>query len=60
MTFHALAVHPDMQGNGFGRALVAEITALARKTGKRAVRLDILGTNGAAERLYSGAGFRVI
>lgn len=49
-----------MQGNELSRALVAEIAALARKNGKRAVRLDILGTNGAAERLYSGAGFRVI
>lgn len=49
-----------MQGKGLGRALVAEIAALARKNGKRAVRLDILGTNDAAERLYCGAGFRVI
>lgn len=29
MTFHALAVHTDMQGKGLGRALVAEIAARA-------------------------------
>lgn len=49
-----------MQGKGLGRALVAGIAALARKSGKRAVRLGILGTNSAAERLYCGAGFKAV
>ena len=34
--------------------------ALARRTGKQAVRLDILGTNRAAERLYTGMGFQFV
>lgn len=54
---HALAVSPALQGQGIGRAVVAQVQALARRTGKRAVRLDILGTNVAAERLL---GFRFV
>ena len=57
---HALAVSPALQGQGIGREVVAQVQALARRAGKRAVRLDILGTNAAAERLYTGMGFRFV
>lgn len=57
---HALAVSPALQGQGIGRAVVAQVQDLARRTGKRAVRLDILGTNTAAERLYTGMGFQFV
>lgn len=57
---HALAVSPALQGQGIGRAVVAQVQALARRAGKRAVRLDILGTNVAAERLYTGMGFQFV
>ena len=57
---HALAVSPALQGQGIGRAVVAQVQDLARRAGKRAVRLDILGTNTAAERLYTGMGFQFV
>lgn len=57
---HALAVSPALQGQGIGREVVAQVQDLARCAGKRAVRLDILGTNVAAERLYTGMGFQFV
>ena len=57
---HALAVSPALQGQGIGREVVAQVQDLARRAGKRAVRLDILGTNVAAERLYTGMGFQFV
>lgn len=57
---HALAVSPALQGQGIGRAMVAQVQDLARRAGKRAVRLDILGTNGTAERLYTGMEFQFV
>lgn len=57
---HALAVSPALQGQGIGRAVVAQVQDLVRRAGKRAVRLDILGTNTAAERLYTGMGFQFV
>ena len=57
---HALAVRPDLQGAGIGKRVVSEILTLARKIGKKAVRLDILGTNQAAERLYTRMGFQFV
>lgn len=57
---HALAVSPALQGQGIGREVVAQVQALARRTGKQAVRLDILGINGAAERLCTGMGFQFV
>ena len=56
---HALAVSPSRQGKGIGRYFMEEILKLA-KTEKKKVRLDILGTNTAAERLYTGCGFRFV
>ena len=55
---HALAVDPARQGAGLGRAIVAAVLDLARAEGKRAVRLDILGGNEPARRLYTRCGFR--
>lgn len=49
---HALAVSPSGQGKGIGRYFMGEILKLAKAEKKKAVRLDILGTNTAAERLY--------
>ena len=57
---HALAVDPAMQGCGVGRSVVEEIFALAKNSGKKAVRLDILSGNVAAEALYTRAGFTFV
>ena len=54
---HALAVAPRQQGQGIGKIVVEEILKYARTQEKKAVRLDILGTNTAAEKLYTKCGF---
>lgn len=55
---HALAVSPNCQGKGVGKRVVKEILNYAKTEGKKAVRLDILGTNTTAEKLYTGCGFQ--
>ena len=57
---HALAVIPMKQGSGIGTKVVEEIITYARLQHKKAVRLDILGTNQAAERLYTKCGFQLV
>lgn len=54
-----LAVHPDAQGRGIGRQLVAAAVDVAGRRGGRRVTLRVLGGNRAARRLYETAGFDV-
>lgn len=57
---HALAVAPECQGMGVGRKIVEEIIKYAQVAGKKAIRLDILGTNTVAEKLYTKCGFQFV
>lgn len=57
---HALAVDPVQQGKGTGTRLVGHVLDTAKALGKKAVRLDILGTNTAAEGLYTKCGFKFV
>lgn len=57
---HGLAVSPRVQNRGIGRRLVGHVLDEARAEGKKAVRLDILGTNRQAEALYRSAGFSFV
>lgn len=57
---HALAVAPAWQGKGVGKIIVEEILKYARTQEKKAVRLDILGTNSVAEKLYTKCGFEFV
>ena len=57
---HALAITPGEQGKGIGKILINDVIALARKKNKKAVRLDILGGNIAAARLYESVGFNFV
>jgi ribosomal protein S18 acetylase RimI-like enzyme len=53
-----LAVAPDAQGRGVGRALTEACMALARASGRRRIVLLTLVSMTPAHRLYEGLGFR--
>ncbi len=57
---HALGVSAKEQRRGIGKAVVKDILRMARISGKKAVRLDLLSGNEAAERLYLSRGFRFV
>ena len=56
-TLHLLAVCPDYQGKSLGGKILDEVVRLARKSGRRAIRLDTLKTNLPAQHMYEKAGF---
>jgi len=57
VALHILAVHPDCQGKGVGRALMAYAETIARECGALAVRLDTHEGNLPACRLYESCGY---
>ncbi|MBE6821725.1 MAG: GNAT family N-acetyltransferase [Ruminococcaceae bacterium] len=57
---HTLAVHPDFQQAGVGRALIEFSKQLAQQKGMKAVRLDVRSGNLPALRLYESCGFRYV
>lgn len=57
---HALCVLPTFQGKGFAGAMVRKVIELAQTGMQKAVRLDVLGGNIPAEKLYVKYGFRYI
>ena len=56
---HALAVTPKRQRQGLGKILMHHVRELAEKENKKAIHLDILAANEAAEKLYTSLGFEV-
>ena len=58
LIIHALGVHSDFNGKGYAKAMVQKAIDISRETGMKAIRLDVLGGNIPAERLYQGFGFR--
>ena len=54
-----IAVAPDHQRRGVGRALLDAAAVEARKRGARRLTLRVLGPNEGARRLYEAAGFVV-
>ncbi len=58
LIIHALGVHSDFHGKGYAKAMVRKAIEIARETGMKAIRLDVLGGNTPAERLYQGFGFQ--
>ncbi len=51
-----LVVLERMRRRGIGRALLDAAERHARARGATALRLDVMAANGAAQRLYEGAG----
>ena len=54
-----IAVAPGARGQGIGTRLLAEVADIARRNGKRFVRLDVVDTNPRAQALYERVGYRV-
>ena len=54
---HLLMVLPEYQGDGAATAALDEIIKLATNKKKKAVRLDAIGTNVPAQKLYEKYGF---
>jgi ribosomal protein S18 acetylase RimI-like enzyme len=52
-----LAVAPEAQGRGVGRALIAEVAARARTDGRIGIGIHTRPSMTAAHRLYEGLGF---
>ena len=52
-----LMVLPEYQGDGAATAALDEIIKLATDKKKKAVRLDAIGTNVPAQKLYEKYGF---
>ena len=57
INIHDLAVLPDFQGRGIGRALIAEVERLARERDCCRITLEVHDSNTGAKRLYEAAGF---
>lgn len=60
MIIHALCVCVDEQRKGYAEKFIAKIIEHYKSKGKKAIRLDILSTNIAAEKLYTKCGFTFI
>ena len=54
---HLLMIVPEYQGQGAATAALDEIIKLAVTKKKKAVRLDAIGTNVPAQKLYEKYGF---
>ncbi len=54
----SMAVRPDRQSRGIGRACVEEAVALCRAVSANAIRLDAFDATAGAGRFYQKCGFR--
>ncbi len=55
-----VCIHPDCQGNGFGRHLVTHILLRARQNQARRIFLEVRPSNIVACKLYETLGFNEI
>ncbi|MEZ7971721.1 MAG: ribosomal protein S18-alanine N-acetyltransferase [Pseudomonadales bacterium] len=55
-----VCVHPDFQGNGFGRALVEHLLERARAGEASTIFLEVRPSNEAACELYDKLGFNEV
>jgi ribosomal-protein-alanine N-acetyltransferase len=55
-----IAVRPDAQGRGIGRALLTALLGEARRRGMVKATLEVRPSNSRARALYEGYGFRPV
>lgn len=60
MICHALASETAMQGTGIGQQMVSYCIDYAKKSGYRAIRLDVVPDNLPARKLYEKCGFQYV
>ncbi len=53
-----IAVQPAMQGRGYGKALLAQAIALARRNGAVRMFLEVRESNARARKMYTSFGFQ--
>lgn len=56
-TLHRLCVHPNRQGDGTGRRMLAHAHEIAREMGARCMRIDTGDDNATARKFYQKAGY---
>jgi GNAT superfamily N-acetyltransferase len=60
LVIHLLAVSLSHQRKGIARQMILDAVKICKKNSIKAIRLDILGYNKPAEKLYSSMGFHYI
>ena len=60
MHINNLAIHPAMRERGLGRCLLRETLTAAHGLGVRRATLEVRRSNAPAQRLYEGAGFKLV
>ncbi|MDR7278990.1 GNAT family N-acetyltransferase [Catenuloplanes atrovinosus] len=58
-TLKRVMIHPERQGRGYGRALLAEAERVARESGLEALHLTVRAGNDT-ERFYQRAGYKEV
>lgn len=57
LVIHALGVLPSFSGKGIAKRMVQKVIDLARENKIKTIRLDVLGGNIPAEKVYTKMGF---
>lgn len=57
LVIHALAIHPEYQGQGYGRLLLNFAEEFAKNGGYTGIRLDAFTENPVANNLYLNHGY---
>jgi len=60
IVIHALGISSAYQGQGIAKQMVAYAVKNSKDKNLKSIRLDVLGTNLPAQRLYTAMGFRYI
>ena len=57
---HILGVHPAFSGKGIAKQMVQKVIEIAHDNNIKTIRLDVLGGNIPAEKVYTKMGFKFV